>query len=60
MTLQPGTEALKARWRTHVQMLGNFSAPLVGTLFDNLCRSYAEPQRRYHTLSHISWLFDCL
>lgn len=60
MTLQPGTEALKARWRTHVQMLGNFSAPLVGTLFENLCRSYAEPQRRYHTLSHISWLFDCL
>ena len=41
-------------------MLGNFSAPLVGTLFDNLCRSYAEPQRRYHTLSHINWLFDCL
>jgi predicted metal-dependent HD superfamily phosphohydrolase len=60
LTLQPGTEALKARWRTHVQMLGNFSAPVVGTIFENLCRSYAEPQRKYHTLSHINWLFDCL
>lgn len=60
MTTPPGIDALKARWRTHVQMLGNFSAPLVGKLFDDLCRSYAEPHRRYHTLSHISWLFDCL
>lgn len=60
MTAAPGIDALKARWRTHVQMLGNFSAPLVGKLFDDLCRSYAEPHRRYHTLSHITWLFDCL
>ena len=52
--------ALKARWRTHVQMLGNFSADVVGRLFDNLCASYSESHRRYHTLDHLTWLFDCL
>ena len=60
MTTGPGIDGLKARWRTHVQLLGNFSAPLVGTLFDGLCRSYAEPHRHYHNLSHLTWLFDCL
>ncbi len=60
MNARPGTESLKARWRTHVQMLGNFSAPLVGTLFDSLCRSYGESQRHYHTLDHLAWLFECL
>ena len=60
MNVRPGTESLKARWRTHVQMLGNFSAPLVGTLFDSLCRSYGESHRHYHTLDHLAWLFDCL
>ncbi len=53
-------ETLKARWRTHVQMLGNFSPDLVGRTFENLCASYCEPQRRYHTLSHLTALFDCL
>ena len=53
-------EGLKARWRTHVQMLGNFSPDLVGQTFDNLCASYSEPQRRYHTLIHLTALFDCL
>ena len=53
-------ENLKARWRTHVQMLGNFSADLVGRTFDNLCTSYSEPHRRYHTLAHLTSLFDCL
>ena len=53
-------EGLKARWRTHVQMLGNFSADLVGRTFENLCASYSEPQRHYHTLAHLTSLFDCL
>jgi predicted metal-dependent HD superfamily phosphohydrolase len=53
-------DGLKARWRTHVQMLGNFEAGLVGRTFDNLCAAYSEPHRRYHTLSHLVWLFDCL
>jgi predicted metal-dependent HD superfamily phosphohydrolase len=53
-------EGLKARWRTHVQMLGNFQADIVGRTFDNLCASYSEPQRRYHTLAHLTSLFDCL
>jgi len=53
-------ESLKARWRTHVQMLGNFSPDIVSRTFDNLCTSYNEPQRRYHTLTHLAWLFDCL
>jgi len=53
-------EGLKARWRTHVQMLGNFSADVVGRTFDNLCASYSEPHRRYHTLAHLVTLFDCL
>lgn len=54
------SEALKARWRTHVQMLGNFNADIVGRTFDNLCASYSEPNRRYHTLAHLTALFDCL
>jgi len=54
------TDALKARWRTHVQMLGNFNAEIVGKTFDHLCASYSEPQRRYHTLAHLTSLFDCL
>lgn len=53
-------DALKARWRTHVQMLGNFNAEIVGRTFDNLCKSYSEPHRRYHTLAHLTQLFDCL
>jgi predicted metal-dependent HD superfamily phosphohydrolase len=53
-------DGLKARWRTHVQMLGNFSADLVGRTFDNLCTSYSEPHRRYHSLTHLTALFDCL
>jgi predicted metal-dependent HD superfamily phosphohydrolase len=53
-------QTLQARWRTHVQMLGNFSADVVGRTFDNLCASYSEPQRHYHTLSHLTSLFDCL
>lgn len=60
MTHTPATEVLKARWRSHVNMLGNFSAPLVGSLFENLCRSHSEPNRHYHTLDHLVWLFDCL
>lgn len=56
----PAIDALKARWRTHVQMLGNFNADIVGRTFDNLCTSYSEPHRRYHTLAHLSALFDCL
>ena len=51
---------LLARWRTHVQMLGNFNAEVVGQTFDHLCASYSEPQRRYHTLAHLTALFDCL
>ncbi len=54
------SEALKARWRTHVQMLGNFNADIVGRTFDNLCASYSEPNRRYHSLAHLTALFDCL
>ena len=54
------TEGLKARWRTHVQMLGNFNADVVGRTFDNLCRSYSEPNRHYHTLNHLTALFDTL
>ena len=53
-------DALKARWRTHVQMLGNFNAEVVGHTFERLCASYSEPQRRYHTLAHLTSLFDCL
>jgi predicted metal-dependent HD superfamily phosphohydrolase len=53
-------DRLKARWRTHVQMLGNFSADVVGRIFDNLCNSYSEPHRRYHTLDHLAAVFDCL
>ena len=53
-------DALKARWRTHVQMIGNFNAEIVGRTFDHLCASYSEPQRRYHTLAHLTSLFDCL
>lgn len=53
-------EVLKARWRTHVQMLGNFQADVVGRLFDNMCASYSEGHRKYHTLAHLNWLFDCL
>ena len=53
-------EGLKARWRTHVQMLGNFQADIVARTFDNLCASYSEPQRHYHTLAHLTRLFDCL
>jgi predicted metal-dependent HD superfamily phosphohydrolase len=53
-------DALKARWRTHVQMLGNFDASLVQRTFDNICASYSEPQRHYHTLAHLTRLFDCL
>ena len=60
MTIPAQSEALKARWRTHVQMLGNFSADVVGRLFDNLCASYSEDHRKYHTLEHLTWLFDCL
>jgi predicted metal-dependent HD superfamily phosphohydrolase len=41
-------------------MLGNFSPDLVGRMFDNLCTSYSEPHRRYHTLAHLTSLFDCL
>lgn len=54
------SETLKARWRTHVQMLGNFNAEIVGRTFDNLCASYSEPNRHYHTLAHLTALFDCL
>ncbi|MBP6012961.1 MAG: metal-dependent phosphohydrolase [Alphaproteobacteria bacterium] len=53
-------EGLKARWRTHVQMLRNFNADVVGRTFDNLCRSYSEPNRHYHTLNHLTALFDTL
>ena len=53
-------DALKARWRTHVQMLGNFNAEIVGRTFDRLCASYSEPQRHYHTLAHLTQLFDTL
>jgi predicted metal-dependent HD superfamily phosphohydrolase len=53
-------QALLARWRTHVQMLGNFNADIVGRTFDNLVASYSEPNRRYHTLAHLTALFDCL
>jgi predicted metal-dependent HD superfamily phosphohydrolase len=53
-------DGLKARWRTHVQMLGNFNADVVGRTFDRLCASYSEPHRRYHTLAHLASLFDCL
>ena len=53
-------DGLKARWRTHVQMLGNFNADVVGRTFDNLCRSYSEPNRHYHTLNHLTALFDTL
>jgi predicted metal-dependent HD superfamily phosphohydrolase len=53
-------DALKARWRTHVQMLGNFNADVVGRTFDRLCASYSEPQRHYHTLAHLTSLFDTL
>lgn len=60
MSSSPEIDALKARWRTHVQMLGNFNADVVGHLFDNLCRSYSEPHRKYHTLAHLTWLFDRL
>lgn len=59
-TAGANVEGLKARWRTHVQMLGNFSADVVSRTFDNLCASYSEPQRRYHTLAHLTSLFDCL
>jgi predicted metal-dependent HD superfamily phosphohydrolase len=60
LTAQLPIESLKARWRTHVQLLGNFSPDVVGNLFDNLCRSYTERHRHYHTLSHLAWVFDCL
>lgn len=53
-------EALKARWRTHVQMLGNFNADVVGRTFERICASYSEPQRHYHTLAHLTSLFDTL
>ena len=53
-------DALKARWRTHVQMLGNFNAEIVGRTFERLCASYSEPHRRYHTLAHLTQLFDTL
>jgi predicted metal-dependent HD superfamily phosphohydrolase len=53
-------EGLKARWRTHVQMLGNFDASVVGRAFDDLCTSYSEKHRHYHTLTHLTRLFDCL
>jgi len=53
-------DGLKARWRAHLQMLGNFSADLVGRTFDDLCASYSEPHRRYHTLAHLTSLFACL
>jgi predicted metal-dependent HD superfamily phosphohydrolase len=59
-TADAAIDGLKARWRTHVQMLGNFSADLVGRTFDNLCKSYSEPHRHYHTLAHLTALFDCL
>jgi predicted metal-dependent HD superfamily phosphohydrolase len=51
---------LKARWRTHVQLLGNFSPELVGHLFDSLCKSYSERHRHYHTLAHLAAVFECL
>lgn len=60
MTNRETIDTLKARWRTHVQMLGNFSADVVGKLFDHLCTSYSEGHRKYHTLEHLSWMFDCL
>jgi predicted metal-dependent HD superfamily phosphohydrolase len=60
VTGNPSIEGLKARWRTHVQMLGNFNADVVGRTFDRLCASYAEPHRHYHTLAHLTALFDCL
>ena len=61
MTITDATiGTLKARWRTHVRMLGYFQADVVGRTFDNLCASYSEPHRRYHTLAHLTSLFDCL
>lgn len=60
MTNSETIDALKPRWRTHVQMLGNFNADIVGRLFDNLCASYAGPNRHYHTLTHLNTFFDCL
>jgi len=53
-------DGLKARWRTHVQMLGNFDAGVVARTFDNLCASYSEKHRHYHALTHLTRLFDCL
>ena len=53
-------DGLKARWRTHVQMLGNFDASVVGRTFDDLCTSYSEKHRHYHTLNHLTRIFDCL
>ena len=53
-------DGLKARWRTHVQMLGNFDASIVGRTFENLCTSYSEKHRHYHTLTHLTRIFDCL
>ena len=60
MTAPGLIEGLKARWRTHVQLLGNFNADVVGQLFDNLCKSYRERHRHYHTLAHLAAVFDCL
>ncbi len=51
---------LRGLWRTHMNALGTFDAGAAGKAFDRLCASYAEPQRHYHTLSHLVALFDCL
>jgi predicted metal-dependent HD superfamily phosphohydrolase len=51
---------LRAHWRTHVTAIGAFDAGLANKTFDDLCTSYSEPQRHYHTLDHVVALFDTL
>jgi predicted metal-dependent HD superfamily phosphohydrolase len=51
---------LRGLWRSHMNALGTFDAGAAGKAFDRLCASYAEPQRHYHTLSHLVALFECL
>lgn len=57
MNEAPAIAALKQRWLADVRALGCRDARLGEKLFDRLADAYGEPQRAYHTLTHLEDLF---
>lgn len=56
---EPGTDGLRARWlRALLQARERAGHPDPAPYADNLIRRWSEPQRRYHTLGHLTAVLD--